>query len=239
MIKRDPSKVTLHDDVAVLYLEMNRAADAAAHFKASAELAPQSAAAHYNYATALTMTGKTAEAIAEYERAIAIRPDYALAHNNLGDALLRVGRASEALQHFREALRLDPSYAEAHFNLGSALKQGRPQESIVEFRRALDLKPDLTPALVQLAWLLASARDAALRDPDQAMRVAERAVNLTARGDANALDALAASQAAAGRFDLAVETARTALALAPPQALATAIRQRQELYRQKRAYVTP
>jgi tetratricopeptide (TPR) repeat protein len=240
MIKRDPSKVTLHDDVAVLYLEMNRAADAAAHFKASAELAPRSPAAHYNYATALTMIGKSAEAIAEYERAIAIRPDYALAHNNLGDALLRVGRASEALQHFREALRLDPRYAEAHFNLGSALSaQGRSLESIVELRRALDLKADLTPALVQLAWLLASARDATLRDPDQAVRVAERAVNLTARRDANALDVLAAALAAAGRFDAAVETAAAALALSPPDALAGAIRQRQELYRQNRAWVTP
>ena len=240
MIKRDPSRVTLHDDVAVLYLEMNRPADAAAHFKASADLAPQSPAAHYNYATALTMIGKSAEAIAEYERAIAIRPDYSLAHNNLGDALLRVGRTSDALPHFREALRLDPGYAEAHFNLGSALNsQGRPQESIVELRRALVLKPDLAPALVQLAWLLASARDATLRDPDQAVRVAERAVNLTARRDANALDVLAAAQAAAGRFDAAVETAAAALALSPPDALAGAIRQRQELFRQKRPYVTP
>jgi tetratricopeptide (TPR) repeat protein len=240
MIKRDPSRVTLHDDVAVLYLEMNRAADAAAHFKASAELAPQSPAAHYNYATALTMIGKTAEAIAEYEHAIAIRPDYARAHNNLGDALLRVGRTSEALPHFREALRLDPGYAEAHFNLGSALNaQGSPQEAFVQFRRALDLKPDLTPALVQLAWLLASARDAALRDPDQAVRVGERAVTLTARGDANALDVLAAAQAAAGRFDAAVETAAAALALGPPEVVAAAIRQRQRLYQQKRAYVRP
>jgi len=240
MIKRDPSRLTLHDDVAVLYLEMNRPADAAAHFKASADLAPQSPAAHYNYATALTMIGKSAEAIAEYERAIAIRPDYSLAHNNLGDALLRVGRTSDALQHFREALRLDPGYAEAHFNLGSALNsQGRPQESMVELRRALELKPDLAPALVQLAWLLASARDATLRDPDQAVRVAERAVNLTARRDANALDVLAAAQAAAGRFDAAVETAAAALALSPPDALAGAIRQRQELFRQKRPYVTP
>jgi tetratricopeptide (TPR) repeat protein len=240
MIKRDPSRVTLHDDVAVLYLEMNRPADAAAHFKASADLAPQSPAAHYNYATALTMIGKSAEAIAEYERAIAIRPDYSLAHNNLGDALLRVGRTSDALQHFREALRLDPGYAEAHFNLGSALNsQGRPQESMVELRRALELKPDLAPALVQLAWLLASARDATLRDPDQAVRVAERAVSLTARGDANALDVLAAAQAASGHFDAALETAAAALALSPPDALAGAIRQRQELFRQKRPYVTP
>jgi tetratricopeptide (TPR) repeat protein/mono/diheme cytochrome c family protein len=240
MISREPSKVTLHDDVAVLYLELNRPADAAAHFKASAALAPQSAAAHYNYATALTMIGKTGEAIGEYERAIDIRPDYALAHNNLGDALLRLGRASEAIQHFREALRLDPGYAEAHFNLGSALNaQGRAQESVVEFRLALNAKPDLTPALIQLAWLLASAHDSALRDPDQAMRVAERAVNLTARSDANALDVLAASQAAAGQFDAAVETTTSALALGPPEPIAGAIRQRQQLYRQQRVYVTP
>jgi tetratricopeptide (TPR) repeat protein len=240
MITRDPSRVTLHDDVAVLYLELNRAADAAAHFKASAELAPQSAAAHYNYATALTMTGKTGEAIAEYERAIVIRPDYALAHNNLGDALLRVGRTSEALQHFREALRLDEGYAEAHFNLGSAMNAlGRPQESIVEFRRALELRPNLTPALIELAWLLASASDATLRNAQQAMRVADRAVTLTGRSDAKALDALAGSQAAAGRFDDAVETAAAALALGPPEALAAAIRHRQDLYRQRRAYVMP
>jgi tetratricopeptide (TPR) repeat protein len=186
------------------------------------------------------MIGKTGDAIREYERAIDIKPDYALAHNNLGDALLRVGRTSEALQHFREALRLDPGSAEAHFNLGSALNaQGRAQESIVEFRRALNAKPDLMPALIQLAWLLASARDSALRDPDQAMRVAERAVSVTARGDANALDVLAASQAAAGRFDAAVETAASALALGPPETVAAAIRQRQQLYRQRSVYVMP
>ena len=240
MIRRDPSKVTLHDDLAVLYLEMNRADDAAAHFKASAELAPQSAPAHYNYATALTMAGKPMEAIAQYERAIAIRPGYALAHNNLGDALLRLGRASEALQHFREALRLDPGYAEAHFNLGSVLTvQGRPQDAIVEFRRAVELKQDLTPALVELGWLLASARNDALRDPDQAIRVAERAVNLTARQDLRALDVLAAALAASGQFDAAIETTAAALALGPPGPLAAAIRQRQQLYREGKTYVMP
>jgi len=240
MIKRDPSKITLHDDAGVLYLELNRPADAAVHFKASAELAPQSAAAHYNYATALTMTGKMPEAIAEYERTIAIRPDYALAHNNLGAALLRQGRTSEALDHFREALRLDPGYADAHFNLAGVLStQGRFRDAVGEYRRAIALKPELTPALVELAWLLASARDAAIRDPDQALRVAERAVSLTSRRDVRALDALGAAQAASGQFELAAETAAAALALGVPESLAAAIRQRQELYRQGRPYVMP
>jgi tetratricopeptide (TPR) repeat protein/mono/diheme cytochrome c family protein len=240
MIRRDPSKVTLHDDVAVLYLEMNRPQDAAVHFKASAELAPQSAAAHYNYATALTMTGKLTEAIEHFERAIAIRPDYALAHNNLGDAFVRLGRASEALRHFREAIRLDPGYADAHFNLGSVLNaRGRQQDSIVAFRRAIELKPDLIPALVELGWLLASARDATDRDSAQAMRIAERAVSLTERREAKALDVLAAALAASGRFEAAVETAQAALALGPPETLAAAIRKRQELYAQKKPYVLP
>ena len=240
MIKREPSKVSLHDDAGVLYLELNRPAEATVHFKASADLAPQSAAAHYNYATALTMTGKMNEAIAEYERSIAIRPDYALARNNLASALVRMGRTAEAIQQFREALRLDPSYVEAHFNLGGALSvQGRPREAAAEYRRAVELKPDLTPALIELAWLLAASSDAALRNPDQALRIAERAVSLTERRDARALDALGAALAASGQFDAAVQTTAAALALGPPETTAAAIRQRQEMYRQGRPYVIP
>lgn len=240
MIKRDPSKVSLHDDAGVLYMEMNRPADAAAHFKASADLTPQSAAAHYNFATALTMIGRMTEAIAEYQRAIAIRPGYALARNNLASALLRMARTSEAIEQYREALRLDPSYVEAHFNLGGALNvQGRPREAAAEYRRAVELKPDLTPALIELAWLLAASSDTALRNPDQALRVAERAVNLTGRRDARALDVLAAALAASGQFDLAAETTAAALALGVPESLAAAIGQRQEMYRQNRAFVLP
>ena len=181
MIKRDPSKITLHDDAGVLYLELNRPADAAVHFKASAELAPQSAAAHYNYATALTMTGKMSEAIAEYERTIAIRPDYALAHNNLGAVLLRQGRTPEALDRFRESLRLDPGYVDAHFNLAGVLStQGRPRDAVAEYRRAIELKPDLTPALVETDVAARRRRGMArFAIPDQALRVAERAVSLT------------------------------------------------------------
>jgi hypothetical protein len=42
-----------------------------------------------------------------------------------------------------------------------------------------------------------------------------------------ALDVVAAAQAAAGRFDAAFETAAAALTLGPPDAIAAAIRQRQ------------
>ena len=238
MIRADPSRVQLHDDVAVLYPELGRAPEAAAHFEASAALKPQSAAAHFNLGTALTMAGRLDEAIVHYQRALQIRPDYGLAHNNLGNVLLRLGRADEALQHFHDALRLDPSNAEAHYNAGSVLRsRGDLAAALAQFREAVELKPDSTSAVASLAWLLATAPDAALRNAGEAIRYGERAADLTRRTDASALDILAAAYASAGQFDRAIAITQEALVLKPDDALAAAIHQRQALYRQRRSFV--
>jgi tetratricopeptide (TPR) repeat protein len=240
MIRQDPSRVQLHDDVALLYLELGRANEAAAHLQASVRLKPESATAHFNVGTALTVAGRLDEAIDQYRQALRIRPDYGLAHNNLGNVLLRRGDADQALQHFREALRLDPSNAEAHYNVGSVLRsRGDLSEAAGQFRQAVQLKPDWIPAVASLAWLLATAPDAAFRDASQAVRFAEQAAELTGRQDASALDILAAAYAAAGQFDRAIGVAEAALGMKPDAALAAAIRRRQELYRQHQPYRSP
>ncbi|PYR42803.1 MAG: hypothetical protein DMF95_27485, partial [Acidobacteria bacterium] len=240
MIRQDPSRIQLHDDVALLYLDVGRAGEAAAHLEASVRLKPESAAAHFNFGTALTFAGRLDEAIDQYQQALKIRPDYGLAHNNLGNVLLGRGNPGEALEHFREALRLDPSNAEAHYNVGSVLRsRGDLSEAAGQFREALQLKPDWIPAVASLAWLLATAPDAALRDANQAIRFAEQAADLTRRQDASALDVLAAAYAAAGQFDRAVAVSQAALEMKPDATLAAAIRRRQELYRQHQAYVSP
>src|SRR5207249_3777431 len=164
MIRRDPRRVQLHDDVAQLYLDQGRATEAAAHLEASVRLKPESAAAHFNFGTALTAAGRLDEAIDHYREALRINPDYALAHNNLGNVLLGRGNSGDALRHFREALRLDPSNAEANYNVGSMLRaRGDLAGALVRFRQALQLKPDWLPAVASLAWLLATAPDAARR----------------------------------------------------------------------------
>ena len=237
MIRRDPRRRQLHDDVAQLYLAQGRAADAVAHLDQSVRIDPQSAAAHFNVATALTVAGRIDEAIAQYQDALRLQPDYALAHNNLGNALVSRGDSDDALQHFREAARLDPSNAEAHYNVGSLLRaRGELVAAGDEFRAALALKPDWIPAVASLGWLLATAPDAAIRDPDRALRFAERAADLTERRDPSALDILAAAYAAAGRFDEAVTTCELALTLNLDAALERSIRTRQALYRQRQPY---
>ena len=144
---------------------------------------------------------------------------------------MRLGSLEEALGHFREAARLDPSLADAHYNIGTLDRaEGKMSEAIDEFRHAVRLQPDWLQAISSLAWALATVPSAPLREPEQAIRLAERAAELTDRRDAGVLDILAAAQAAAGRFDAAVTTCDAALALNPERPLADAIRQRQALF---------
>lgn len=239
-IRLDPGSVGLHDDVALLYLDLNQPDKAVTHFEISAKLRPESAAAHFNVGTALMAAGRLAEARDQFQVALQLKPDYGLARNNLGVILLRTGFPSEALSQFREAVRIDPKNAEAHFNLAGVLRAGGAlPEAIEQFRQTVSLKPDSVGALANLAWLLATVPVDALRNANQAIELAERAADLTDRQDPTALDILAAAYASAGLFDRAVATTEAALRLAPASPAAVSIKVRQELYKRRRPYVSP
>ena len=64
------------------------------------------------------------------------------------------------------------------------------------------------------ARILAAHPDADFHDPGEAVRLAERAAELTKNGSPVILDTLAMAYASAGRFKDALETARTAYRLA-------------------------
>jgi Flp pilus assembly protein TadD len=236
-LKREPASASLHDDVALLYLEMGRANEAVTHFTLSAALKPESAAAHYNVGVALAAAGRMDEAILKYRAALAVNPNYGLASNNLGSALLQRGQLDEAAALFRAAIKSDSEHASAHHNLGTVYRlRGSWREAEGELERAVQLQPDDSRPLGDLAMLLAAAPVDAVRNPRRAVMLAERAAAVTRRGDASILDVLAAAYASAGSFDRAVETSQAALDLGPSPALAAQIRARQALYKQRRTY---
>ena len=82
------------------------------------------------------------------------------------------------------------------------------------FRRLAEKEPDNAATLNNVAWLAATDPDAPEEMRRTARAYAQRAVELTAFGNAPALDTLAAAQAACGDFPAAAETARQALTLA-------------------------
>jgi len=151
---------------------------------------------------------------------------------------VQVAKPAEALAHFREAARLDPTSAPPHYNIGALARAfGDTSQAIAEFREAVRLDPDDPDALGSLAWFLATASSEAVRDPAQAVRLANRAAALLGRKNARALDILAAAHAANRQYDLAVATSDEALALNPETSIAAAIRQRRALYQRRLPYV--
>ena len=236
LLARTPDDAGLHDDAALIDLELNRTADAVAHFARVTAIAPQSAKAHFNLGTALTLAGRLDDAIAEFRRALAIDPSYTNAQNNLGNALSAVGRPDEAVRFFSAAIAARPAYPEAHYGLGLAKRQlGDRAGAVAALREAVRLKPDWLPATLDLAWILASTGDSSA-ERDEALRLAQRGVALTASRDPAALDVLGVALASRGSFDAAIAAASDALRLSPDPSLAADLQSRLRLYRSREAY---
>ena len=159
--------------------------------------------------------GQISQAIALYRIMLSIVPDDEKTHHNLATFLKQQGDLDAAVTHYREALRLKPDYTFAHYNLAEiAGHQGRLKEALDHYRQALQLMPELLPALNNLARLLATHPDPVYRDVPEAIRLAEKACQLSNDSEAFLLDTLATAYAAAGRYTEAEATAQKALSIA-------------------------
>jgi hypothetical protein len=97
--------------------------------------------------------------------------------------------------------------------MGLAMIDGSAQRyagAIAHYRRVVALSPDSVVALNNLAWLLATDADPALRNGAEAVRLAEQACKLTKYGEPFYIGTLAAADAEAGKFTEAVANARKA-----------------------------
>ncbi|HWP44596.1 MAG TPA: tetratricopeptide repeat protein, partial [Blastocatellia bacterium] len=215
VVKKQPANARGHNNLGMLLAERGRLEEAAAHFAEACRRNPAFADAHNNMGLALTMLGNAQEGKAYLVKALMLRPDYADAHCNLGRNLIAQGEFDEAVYHLSRALQIDGSYGEAYFYMGLAQeKQGKIAEAIKNFNQALRLRPNWVEALGHVALVLATQQDSRYRNPDEAVRHAERAVYLTSGQDIASLETLAAAYAEAGRHSRAVEAAQIAMEMA-------------------------
>ncbi len=139
----------------------------------------------------------------------------------------------------RRSVAATPDSVWLRYKLGAILLQRGPlREARVHLEHAHALWPEWEPPAQDLAWLLATAAEPALRDPERAVALAQELARRSEFRDANTLDTLAAAHAAAGDWPRAVSTARRAreLALAGGQErLAREVEGRLHLYERRRA----
>jgi len=123
-------------------------------------------------------------------------------------------RFSEAARTLETALNLDPNSATLHNGLGNALlSQGKFKEAINQMKRALEIELNNPDAKNNMAWIFATCSDSNMRNPSEAIRLAQEACIATDYKQASKLDTLGAAFASAGRFDEAIETMQKALSL--------------------------
>jgi tetratricopeptide (TPR) repeat protein len=240
MLETTADNAATHEALAACYVRIGDFRQAAIHAEASLRLRPDDPYVHYTLGLALSGEGELEAATRHFREALRVKPDYAEAHNNLGVMLQSLGRLGEAVEHYRQALQAAPEFDDAHNNLGNALASaGHVNEAIVHYRRALRANPDALGSLAGLAWILATHSDVRVRDAPEAIRLAERAAELTNQQHAVVLDTLAAAFAAAGEFERAIVTAEHAIALAVTgaPALVAQIQTRLERYRRRLPYI--
>lgn len=241
VIVRDPLDHAAIAQIGILLVQLDRPDEALRYFEESTRIFEHPLVVNH-HGKALARLGRLDEAIRLHRRALALAPDDGFVHVALGFALAAVGRVDEGRALLERAVELDDP-ASAHVELASLdWGAGRPASAIAHLRQALALDAESSVAQNNLAWMLSTAADPGLRDPERALELVDAAEAGFEESDPDLLDARAAALAAAGRPDQAVaaalDAAEAARARGKPE-LAADIEDRIEIYRGGGVYVDP
>jgi len=234
-LKLNPTSAKVLALLADVRFRQNQFDAAAQLYQQSLTQEPQRVSSRYGLACALAALQRFAAAEAELRQVLRLDPQMPEAHFQLGVVLQSLQRPDQAVSSLNRAVELKPTSALYRYHLAAALDQaGRKAEAVTAYEQTIALDGEFAEPLNNLAWLLATSADAALRDGPRAVRLAEKACELTHQKETLLIGTLAATYAAAGRFDIAVTTAQRAVDLATatgqPQ-LAARNRELLELYR--------
>lgn len=184
--------------------------------------------------------GAFSQAISAYQSSLELNHSQPDTDTKLGQALMQNQEPDQAAPAFRAALELQPGDADAEVGLGMiAQSSGFDSAAAADYRQAVAIDPDSLLALNNLAWLLATDPDPALRNGPEAVSLAEHACQLTHYQKPFLIGTLAAAYAEAGRFDDAVATAQKAHDLAQADGdkdIAARNLQLMALYKSRRPY---
>ena len=242
-LRSRPGFALAHHNAGSALRRLGRLDEAIEHYQAVIELRPHYAPAHSFLARTLHEKGELGDAISHYHEALKLNPNDLAAHYHLATALRATDDLKGAEQHLRIVLKADPQNPIMHHELGATVQQaGRAVEALRHYHRSLELKDDSPNTLTLAAWILAAHPDDEIRRPTEAVKLAERASELTGRRHPGVEDTLAVACAAVGDFNRAVKVAQRSIELlldTRDEASADTVRSRMKLYEQSQPYRDP
>jgi tetratricopeptide (TPR) repeat protein len=214
-LKLNPDSAVAQNNLARLLHTLGRFDEAVEHYSASLEIDPKLALAHNNLGILLIQKGNLKEGTIQLRAAMRLNPTNSETRLNLAFALNQQQQWPEAAELFSRIVRGDLPDPNAHHEFAVALAHlKRTREAMSQYATAVLIQPDFPDALDGLAWIVSTDANPAFRNGTEAVKMAERACELTGRNDPVKLKTLAAAYAETGRFEAAIKTLQTAKDLA-------------------------
>jgi tetratricopeptide (TPR) repeat protein len=250
-LEQSPKDAETHAELGVALWHLDQRNEAAKEWEQALEVNPAQPDALNGMGLVKLRQGKPEEARERFAAAVQVNLAFVEAWSNQGIALGRLRKWDEAskcqlaaveLEQVRLKRRPDSDMADLACylrRLALALYvQGFQQAAAERYTEAAKKEPHREKPTVERAWRLATAADPAERDAATAWELASQVCQANPNPPVEALDALAAAQAALGHCDEAIHTAEQARARATPD-LARAIEARILLYQKGKPFVTP
>ncbi len=236
-VENDKAEAALERGAA--YFMKEEWAQAAAAFSEALRHEPKNTEALFLRGVARGALKQHDEALEDFTALLRLEPDNVDALVARGETYGELRQEALAIADLDAAIRLAPDDAEARIIRGKFREDAcEYKAALADYHAALRMEPDNSWALNNLAWVLATAPDAALRDGPKALKAAMRAVELEEEQDWMSLDTLAAACAENGQFAAAERCQLDALKLAPQEEHED-IQSRLALYRAQKPYRLP
>ena len=214
----DPENAHVHCNLGVAMIRQGKLNEAVNHFRRAVQIKPDHTEAYNNLGSVLAATGRLNEAINYLRQALQTKSGVDSAQRRPGSTSQFQAVSGKTINYYSQAFQPKTDYARVHYNLGGMLVKADDLNGALDnFLEAARLKPSWPSPLQEAAEILAAHPDPTVKDVVQAIHLAERASRLSGHQDVSVLETLAMVYATAGRFDEAVKTIESGIALASTQ----------------------
>ncbi len=212
--KLSPSSTAPLRAIAAAHIKQGKIDEAIKHYDAayavepSAEILLDRADAHYQ-------AGHFDEARTDVDKLVKLDSKNVNAWTLHGMVHVQLGNDQYALASFDKAVQLDNKNPIVNHNRGVFhLQHKRYPLAASDLQDALEQDKNFVPSMLAAAWLFVAVQHPRVHQPDVAIALALRALDLTQHKNMTAYTILAAAYAAQGSFDDALRCQREAIELA-------------------------
>ena len=236
-LQLSPKNTQVMSVLATAYFQLGHHEQAFDLWSKILQLNPNLAVAYNNRGQAYYQLGDLDRAAQDWSQALQISPQWAEVRNNIDVVQRMIKKIDQTVVQLLKALQSQPDDPTLHVQLALTYYQrGRFDMAIQHWRQALHYKPDWPEACMGLAMVLATVPEVKLRQPAEALRLAQKAAELTQFERPDILNTLSIAHAAAGNYTEAINFAEKALPLAVSEGnekLAESLRQNLKLFQMK------